>query len=66
MKHTAATDLNAAIRIHQAADYIPEPAEETEHYPCLLCVWIAAAAIAWAAAIGVAYALYQAWQAIAG
>ncbi|RWO34758.1 MAG: hypothetical protein EOS10_00190 [Mesorhizobium sp.] len=64
MNMRATPDLNAAIRLHQASDYIPEP--DIGHYsgPVTLLVWgliwIASAALLG----GVAYALHQAWQAL--
>jgi hypothetical protein len=63
VKHTAATDLNTAIRLYQGETY-PEP--DVGHYsgPVTLLawglLWIASAALLG----GVAFCLHQAWQAL--
>ncbi|TJU85591.1 MAG: hypothetical protein E5Y10_24540 [Mesorhizobium sp.] len=62
MKHTIATLDGVFVRNPKTGLY--DPYDTSTPYPCRLCIWIAAAAVSWAAAIGAGYALHQAWQAL--
>ena len=63
MKSRVVTLEGTYIRNAKTGFYAP--AEASEHYPCRGCIWIAAAAISWAAALGAGYATWQAWLALA-
>lgn len=64
MKHTIATLDGVFVRNPKTGLY--DPYDASTPYPCRFCIWIAAAAISWAAAIGVAYCIWLAVEAIAG